>query len=69
MTNTRFATVYDGPEQVEYQILGPAEVSGILNKQTRMLDVSAPVHLPKLPEPVERGGSLGIRSLDKFRLV
>ena len=69
MTNTSFAIVYDGPEPVEYQILGPAEVSGILNKQTRMLDTSAPVHLQKLPAPVERGDSWGIRLLDKFRLV
>ena len=60
MTNTRFAIVYDGPEPVEYQLLGPAEVSGILNKQTRMLDISAPVHPQKLPEPVEHGGSPGI---------
>ena len=69
MTNTRFATVYDGPEPVEYQILGPAEISGILNKQTEMLDISAPVHRAELSKPSERGGSLGIRLLDKFRLV
>ena len=69
MANTRFATVYDGPEQIEYQILGAAEISGSWNKHTRMLDISAPVHPQKLPAPVEHGDSWGIRLLDKFRLV
>ena len=67
MANTRFATVYDGPEPVEYQILGPAEVSSIWNKQTRMLDISAPLLQPESLGVSERDDSQGIRY--KFRLV
>ena len=69
MANNRFATVYDGPEQIEYQILGAAEISGSWNKHTRMLDISAPVHREEWSKLSERGSSYGIRLLDKFHQV